>query len=58
MFRFASGSFSRFQLAGYFTIEVTLLCGIGTNLTVRLFVSLLPCGFVMMLLVWVFLRSH
>lgn len=54
MFRFASGSFSRFQLAGYFTIEVTLLCGIGTNLTVRLFVSLLPCGFVMMLLVWFF----
>lgn len=54
MFRFSLGGFSLFQLAGYFTIEVTLLGDIETNLKMTLFVLLLPCGFVMMLLVWGF----
>lgn len=56
VFRFSGGGFSVFQLAGCLTLEVQ--CGVDTNLTMRLFVLLLPCGFLMMLLVWVLSRSH
>lgn len=45
-----------FSLQGCFTIEVTLQCGIETNVTMRLFVLLLPGGFVIMFLVWFFFK--